>query len=82
MNVTKVVLASRPGNDKPPNYSNFEVKHEIKDFCLSENENQVLVKALFLSVDPASRLESVQDQDFRHGIEKKCILIQELATKD
>ena len=71
MNVTKVVLASRPGNDKPPNYSNFEVKHEVKEFSFSENENQVLVKTLFLSVDPASRLESIQDLNFRLGIKIK-----------
>ena len=64
MNVTKVVLASRPGNDKPPNYSNFEVKYEVKEFNFSENEGQILVKTLFLSVDPASRLESVQDMNF------------------
>ena len=71
MNVTKVVLASRPGNDKPPNYSNFEVKHEVKEFYFSENDDQVLVKTLFLSVDPASRLESIQDLNFRHGIKIK-----------
>ena len=65
MNVTKVVLASRPGNDNPPNYSNFEVKHEVKEFSFTENQGQVLVKTLFLSVDPASRLESVQDMNFR-----------------
>ena len=53
MKVTKIILASRPGPDSPPNYSNFEVKHEDTEF--SSSENQILVKTMFLSVDPALR---------------------------
>ena len=55
MNVTKVVLSSRPGPDQPPNYSNFEVKHDVEDFDGIAGSEKVLVKTLFLSVDPALR---------------------------
>ena len=53
MKLTKIILASRPGPDSAPNYSNFEVKHEDTEF--SSSENQILVKTMFLSVDPALR---------------------------
>ena len=53
MKLTKIILASRPGPDSPPDYSNFEVKHEEAEF--SSSENQILVKTMFLSVDPALR---------------------------
>ena len=53
MKLTKIILASRPGPDSPPDYSNFEVKHEDTEF--SSSDNQILVKTMFLSVDPALR---------------------------
>ncbi len=57
--VTKVILASRPGPDKAPKEDNFAVKTSKINFL--ENESQVLVKSLYLSVDPALRCRMNED---------------------
>ena len=45
-----MVLASRPGPDNPPDYSNFKVETV---FLTEPEEDFVLVENLLLSVDPA-----------------------------
>ncbi|NP_001072802.1 prostaglandin reductase 2 [Xenopus tropicalis] len=59
MKIKRVVLASRPGNDREPVEENFR----LEELTLSEEltEGQVLARTLFLSVDPYLRCRMNED---------------------
>ncbi|KAG8449456.1 hypothetical protein GDO86_016200 [Hymenochirus boettgeri] len=59
MKIQRVVLASRPGNDREPMAENFHLEH----VTLSEEmtEGQILARTLFLSVDPYLRCRLNED---------------------
>ena len=54
----RVVLHNRPGVDKPPNESNFAFERIEIPRC---KEGEVLVKTLYLSVDPYMRCRMNED---------------------
>ena len=54
----RVVLHSRPGMDKPPNESNFVFERIEIPQC---KEGEILVKTLYLSVDPYMRHRMNED---------------------
>lgn len=53
-----VVLHSRPGVDKPPSESNFALERRKIPEC---KEGEILVKTLYLSVDPYMRCRMNED---------------------
>lgn len=59
MKVQRVVLASRPGNNGVPVPENFRL--EEKTLSTELKEGEVLVKTLFLSVDPYMRCRMNED---------------------
>ena len=59
MEVTQIYLKSRPGPNSPPSEANFGVRQEIIE--VEHETEQVLVKTLYLSVDPALRCRMNED---------------------
>lgn len=59
LNVTRVVLSSRPGNSGQPVKENFRVEETTTSSELKEG--QVLVRTLYLSVDPYMRCRMNDD---------------------
>ena len=55
MEVTQVFLKSRPGLDNAPSESNFGVRNGTIKLDHDSEKSWVLVKTLYLSVDPALR---------------------------
>ena len=55
MEVTQIYLKSRPGRNSPPQESNFAVRQGRIDIDRQGRQPWVLVKTLYLSVDPALR---------------------------
>lgn len=59
MNVQRVVLTSRPGRNGAPIPENFSLEEKI--LCMDLKEGEVLVKTLYLSVDPYMRCRMNDD---------------------
>ncbi|XP_069805344.1 prostaglandin reductase 2 isoform X3 [Dendropsophus ebraccatus] len=59
MKVTRVVLASRPGNDGEPATENFRL--EETDLTEELTDGQVLARTLYISVDPYLRCRMNED---------------------